>query len=121
MLPAPPIVNLLVIRSVDIERAVSFYRELGMPFVRHSHDGGPEHYSSTLNGFVFEIYPQRGSHHHTTSSRFGFKVADVDSLVESLQQIGATIVQPPENSAWGRRAVVKDFDGHTVELLGSYE
>lgn len=27
------------------------------------------------------------------------------------------IVSSPADSEWGRRAVVKDLDGHTVELL----
>ena len=37
MYTAPPIPNLLDIRSPNIERAVTFYETLGIRFERHSH------------------------------------------------------------------------------------
>lgn len=119
MRPTPPIANLLVIRSPDIHRAVKFYRQMGMVFELHSHGNGPEHYASSVEGFVFEIYPRRGEGKDTASTRIGFRVDDIDSVVESLREIHTTIVTDPTDSEWGRRAVVKDFDGHTVELVTS--
>jgi lactoylglutathione lyase len=113
----PPVVNLLVIRSPDIHRAVEFYRQMGMEFDLHSHGNGPQHYASTVAGFVFEIYPGKTGHNDTTSTRIGFSVDDVDAVVESLRSIHATIVKDPTDTEWGRRAVAKDFDGHTVELV----
>lgn len=117
MFAAPPVANLLVIRSPDIDHAVIFYRQMGMLFDRHSHCSGPEHYASNICGFVFEIYPQRHSADTTTNVRLGFNVDDVDGVVALLRDIGATVVTQPTDSEWGRRAVVRDFDGHTVELL----
>jgi len=117
MYATPPIANLLVIRSRDIDRAVTFYQRLGMVFVRHSHGRGPEHYASDICGFVFEIYPQRNADDTTTNTRLGFNVDDVDGLIDLLREIDATIVTEPSDSEWGRRAVVKDLDGHTVELI----
>lgn len=113
----PPIANLLVIRSSAIERAVTFYQRIGLPFHRHSHGKGPEHYASNVGGFVFEIYPQRNADEITTSTRIGFSVNDVDGVVQLLREVQATIVTEPADTEWGRRAVVKDFDGHTVELV----
>ena len=92
---------------------------MGLLFNRHAHGNGPEHYASEIHGFVFEIYPQLNSDDTTTSSRFGFSVDDVDAVVELLRQIDATIVTEPTATEWGRRAVVRDFDGHTVELVTS--
>lgn len=117
MYAAPPVTNLLVIRSPDIDRAVAFYRQLGMLFVRHSHGAGPEHYTSDICGFVFKIYPQRSMDDSTTNVRIGFNVDDVDGIVDLLREIDATIVSSPSDTQWGRRAVVRDFDGHIVELL----
>lgn len=113
----PPVANLIVIRSPDIHRAVRFYTEMGILFVLHSHGNGPEHFASDICGFIFEIYPQRSPDQNTTNVRIGFNVDDVDGIVELLQRIGGTIVSKPADSEWGRRAVVKDFDGHTVELV----
>ncbi len=117
MYAAPAIANLLVIRSPDIDRAVVFYQQIGLSFHRHAHGKGPEHYASEVCGFVFEIYPQRNPDDTTTNVRLGFNVDDVDSIVGSLRDLGATIVTAPSDTEWGRRAVVKDLDGHTVELV----
>lgn len=119
MFAAPPVANLLVIRSPDIDRAVTFYQQMGMLFDRHAHGKGPEHYASDICGFVFEIYPQRNADDTTTKTRLGFNVDDVDSVIDLLRAIDATIVTDPTDTEWGRRAVVNDFDGHTVELVAS--
>ena len=117
MYAAPPIANLLVLRSPDIDQAVKFYQQLGMLFQRHAHGKGPEHYASEICGFVFEIYPQRNDGDATIKTRIGFNVDDVDGVISLLREIDATILTDPVDTEWGRRAVVKDFDGHTVELI----
>ncbi|MGN6544699.1 MAG: VOC family protein [Aureliella sp.] len=108
--------NLIVLRSSDIDRAAEFYSQMGMLFTKHRHGRGPEHYTSSINGFVFELYPL-GDHPPTIGTRIGFSVDDVDSIVPLLVEIGAELVSPVSDSQWGRRAVMKDFDGHVVELL----
>ncbi|MBE9063361.1 VOC family protein [cf. Phormidesmis sp. LEGE 11477] len=117
MYASPPICNLLVLRSPDIERAATFYSQMGLLFTKHAHGNGPKHYTSTVDGFVFEIYPARSSDDTTTRTRLGFSVDDVDSIVEMLLEIGATLRTKPTDSEWGRRAVVHDLDGHVVELV----
>ena len=116
MTPSSTQLNLLVIRSPDIDRAVEFYQLLGLDFHKHSHGSGPEHYACDLSGQVFEIYPLSDKQAPTTWTRIGFSVSDVDSMVAKLSDIDTKIVSLPKDSEWGRRAVVKDFDGHTVEL-----
>lgn len=84
---------------------------------RERHGDGPEHYSSSVNGFVFELYPLATGSRATTSIRIGFSVDSVDQLVPSLRALGAGLVTEVHDSPWGRRAVVRDLDGHSVELL----
>ncbi len=117
MITSKPFVNLLVIRSGDIHRAVTFYEAIGLSFHKHSHGSGPEHYACERDGFVFEVYPLSPKQQPTIWTRLGFSVDDVDSLVGTLARTGADIVSSPKDSEWGRRAVVKDLDGHTVELV----
>ena len=57
MFAAPPIMNLTVLRSPNIDRSAKFYQAMGLLFSKHRHGSGPEHYTSVVNGFVFEIYP----------------------------------------------------------------
>lgn len=108
--------NLIVIRSVNVERSVSFYQMLGLSFVKHRHGSGLEHYSSKVGHIIFEIYPQIAKTESTTGTRLGFQVINLDSLVIKLQQEDISIVAKPTESEWGRRSVVIDPDGHRVEL-----
>jgi len=113
----PPHLNLVVLRSSDIDRGAAFYRQMGLLFTKHAHGTGPEHYSSEVNGLVFELYPLTPKAASTTGTRIGFRVDSVDRVVELLTKIGAVVVSTPTESEWGRRAVVKDFDGHIIELV----
>jgi lactoylglutathione lyase len=115
-MPTPQL-NLVVLRSSDLERAMAFYRVLGLTFTRHAHGAGPEHYACEVNGMVFEIYPLTVRSSPTTGVRIGFRVASVDDAVELLSRMGGVVVTPAADSEWGRRAVMRDFDGHTVELV----
>lgn len=117
MYAPPPKLNLLVIRSPDIDRAARFYRALGLLMTRHAHGAGPQHYASEVDGCVFEIYPTKVGATETRGTRFGFLVDAVDELVPSLVDLGAEILEPARDSEWGRRAVVRDLDGHVVELV----
>ena len=110
--------NLIVLRSRDLDRADSFYRALGLSFVRHSHGSGPVHLASESGGQVFEIYPLSEDAVPTSSTRVGFSVPCVDATYVSLLTAGGTSMTPPKDSPWGRRAVVVDPDGHRIELTG---
>lgn len=108
--------NLVVIRAIDLEKSVNFYRILGLSFVKHQHGKGSIHFASTLGQVTFEIYPQLTETKPTTDTRLGFQVIDVDAIVMKLQQENFTIVSQPASSEWGRRSIVVDPDGHRVEL-----
>lgn len=112
-------VNLVVIRSANIDRAVAFYQALGLQFTKESHGKGPEHYTSEVAGVVFEIYPIAPNQMPTTAVRLGFRVDHLDELVLRLSAIGAIVLSPPQDSPWGQRAIMQDLDGHTVELMAS--
>lgn len=117
MFAPPPTLNLVVLRSPDIHRAVDFYRRLGLSFTAERHGKGPEHFASSSTGFVLELYPLADGQPPTTSVRIGFLVESIDDLVPMLLPTGAIVVSPPADSPFGRRAVMRDLDGHTVELV----
>ena len=97
-----------------MERSRLFYESIGLQFERHRHDNGLPHLSSIGSGAVVEIYPANGK--DTTDVRLGFQVENVDRVLQTIEGLGGTIVSPAQPSPWGKRAVVKDGDGHTVEL-----
>ena len=108
--------NLVVIRSPDIERACRLYTALGLTFTKHTHGTGPEHYACEGGGVVFEIYPRKSDADSTAATRLGFRVKSVDDAVAALEELGAKVISPAKESPWGRRAVIDDLDGHRVEL-----
>lgn len=109
--------NLVVLRSTNLERARSFYECLGLQFIQHRHGSGPEHLSAELGGCVFELYPQAGDGPSTHGTRIGFRVPSLYAVIEALGDFPACVISPPQESPWGRRAVVVDPDGHRVELV----
>lgn len=107
--------NLVVIRTHDRERSVQFYSTLGLTFVREQHGSGLEHWAASAGTTTFEIYPAT-QEYDASGIRIGFEVTSVASILDQLAAMGATIHRPLRESPWGRQAVVRDFDGHTVEL-----
>lgn len=109
--------NLVVLRSNDLERAQRFYECLGLQFTRHRHGSGPEHLSAELGDCVFELYPLSPNSTSTLGTRIGFSVQFLESVITTLSADPSTIISPPQDSPWGRRAVVADPDGHCIELV----
>jgi len=107
--------NLVVIRARDVQRLVRFYEVLGLQFTKHRHGNGPEHLSSEMGAIVFEIYPA-GATESTASTRLGFTVPSLEAALKELRVLDATVLTEPADTPYGRRAVVKDFEGHKVEL-----
>jgi hypothetical protein len=112
-----PVLNLVMLRSSDINRAVTFYSKLGLNFTKHRHGSGPEHYSAELAGAVFELYPQSGDGPSSLGTRIGFSVSSVDDVIKALSDSPGAVISKPNDSEWGRRAIVTDPDGHRIELL----
>jgi catechol 2,3-dioxygenase-like lactoylglutathione lyase family enzyme len=110
-------INLVVLRSPDMERAAAFYTRLGLQFVKHRHGAGEEHLAAELAGGVFELYPAKDGHESTLGTRVGFTVPSVDDALAALGDYPDAIVSPAKDSQWGRRAVVRDPDGHKVEIV----
>lgn len=111
-----PALTLVVIRANNIDKLATFYTTLGLHFTKHRHGKGPEHLSATISQTVFEIYPAIPPDETTTSTRLGFTVPDLTRTLNQLSELGSTIMTEPSQTEFGLRAVVKDFEGHKVEL-----
>lgn len=110
-----PSINLVVLRVRDLETAEKFYSALGLSFAREKHGHGPEHLSADLNGVIFELYPSSGT--DSTATRVGFQMLNLTQILEHIEEAGGSVLKAPSESEWGVRAVVRDPDGHKVELM----
>lgn len=109
--------NLLVIKTDNPELLKAQYEAIGFHFVHHRHGNGPLHYSSEVDGLVFEIYPLPKSVVEADSTtRLGFDVNDLDKVVVALERANWRMVSAPKLTDWGYVAVVEDLDGRRVEL-----
>lgn len=109
--------NLLVIRTHDIELLKQQYELLGFDFVYHQHGNGPFHYASEQEGFVFEIYPLSSSVEKADDLiRLGFEVEALSSTIDQLKDSTWEIVSEVRETEWGQVAIVQDLDGRKVEL-----
>ena len=108
--------NLIVIRSKDLEKAARFYSALGLLFSTEQHGNGPIHLSAKLEDLVFELYLATGEVLNS-EIRLGFHVDSVSEARDRIVAIGGTVVKDIHASEWGTRLVVADFDGHRIELL----
>ncbi len=108
------ILNLLVIRSAMPKALSEWYARFGLVFDYHRHGNGPMHYSAKVKGVTLEIYPlKRTQTEADTSLRLGFEVEILEEAIAGLPDI----VQAPQRSEWGYRAVVADPEGRRVELV----
>lgn len=112
----PPHLVLLVIRTTDLPRLVAFYRCMEIEFTEHRHGTGPMHFAAEHCGVVFEIYLAKKQEDVDRTTRLGFSVRELHTVVDSLRSLGAMVIEEPTQSEWGIRAVVKDPDGRSVEL-----
>jgi lactoylglutathione lyase len=86
--------NLVVLRSNDIEAAAEFYRSLELVFILHRHGKGPEHFAAELAGGVFEIYPMTDDGLSTLGIRIGLSVPSLDDALAALQPYPEAIISP---------------------------
>ena len=108
---------LVVLRSADTEKSITFYNRIGLKFKAHQHGAGEPHFASEVKQGVFEIYPSSKEYPITRGTRIGFTVKSIDAILKEFAGSPSSICMPPKDSKWGRRAVLLDPDGHKVELL----
>ena len=115
-------VGYVVLFVGDLERSISFYRDVVGLQLRLRGDGYAEF---ATEGTRFGLYergrlPELIGREPTVSGPGGevvFLVEDVDAEAERLQAAGAAILSGPVDRAWGHRTLhVEDPDGFVVEL-----
>ena len=107
------LLNLLVLRCGNVDRARDFYECSGMTFEKHRHGGGPDHLAAEDAGGVFELYPATADV-AADQTGLGFGVENLPATRAVLISRGFA---PGEitDRPWGRTFVVRDPDGRRVE------
>jgi lactoylglutathione lyase len=111
-----PNLNLIVIRAENPDRTAKFYAALGLRFSKERHGQGPEHYACAMEAGVFEIYPLKAGDERTTGARIGFSVDSLEDVLSALGREERPKIIVGSGGA-DRRTVVRDPEGHKVELV----
>ena len=78
------VLNLIVIRSADLDRAHRFYSALGIRLDRERHGSGPEHLVGIAGSVTFEVYPLADAM-STIGVRLGFRVHSMADAVAACR------------------------------------
>jgi lactoylglutathione lyase len=112
--------SLIVLRTSKTQEMLAFYGALGFVFGEEKHGSGPIHHSTQIGSTVLEIYPGESAapinRKGSGATMLGFAVQSLDDVVPALEKLSSEFISGPKDSAWGRRVVVVDPDGRTVEL-----
>lgn len=115
-------VSAIVLWTARTREVVAFYAALGFPLAAEGHDDGPVHWACEVGAVHFAIYEQDEGdspppeYQSAGASVMGFEVDDLDAVYRAAKTVGARVLIRPEEVPWGRRAVILDPDGRTVEL-----
>jgi lactoylglutathione lyase len=110
--------KLIVLRTSDLEKSVHFYQTLlDCTFDYHNHNQGVFHFSTLIQGVVFEIYPLlKNQATPDITTRLGFEVNDFDSKIQLFE---TSILNQPQTTEFGTFAILKDPDGRKIEVYNS--
>lgn len=112
----PVLLTMLVLKSPRLGQVKRFYEALGIDFAEEQHPSGPVHFAGRVGGILLELYPLTDEVLDENSVRLGFAVRDLEGTMDRLHAAGAPVVSHPKQTVWGRRAVIRDADGRTVEI-----
>jgi len=113
----------------DLERAIAFYtdglglrlgRRLGNDWAELLGAGSAVDLLTNPTGTapLGESHPQRRDYaRHWTPVHLDFVVDDVESALQRLLKLGATLERPVQERRWGRMANLADPFGHGIDLL----
>jgi catechol 2,3-dioxygenase-like lactoylglutathione lyase family enzyme len=105
--------DLLVVKSKDIDRSRAFYEELGLSFVREKHGSGPYHHISQDLGVPFELYPTKSKVENHVA--LGFSVNCIESTRDRLLSCGF-VCSEIEFSGRRKSMVARDPDDNRIEI-----
>lgn len=108
----------ITINTAHLQDMLAFYQIIGFQFECRKVDKGSEVHRAVHNGVEFSLYciqnPQKTQ---IPSLQLGFSVTDLESTVSKLTQVpGVMCILDPTDMPDGKRAIILDPDGHSLDL-----
>lgn len=97
---------------------LGFYQIIGFQFTASKVDKGSEVYRAHHNSLEFSLYSIKSAEKPATPSlQLGFTVTNLEQIVADLIKIPHVLcVLDPSEMPDGKKAIILDPDGHSIEL-----
>ncbi len=111
-------VGAIIWKSANTDKLIKFYSKIGINLEPDTHDpGGSPHFECDIAGLHLAVFPSNSP--SDANTRIGFDVSNVEQAYAELNKLGSEMIAPLQDSPWGRRFVVIDPDGRSVEVYQS--
>jgi lactoylglutathione lyase len=108
---------LVVLRTKNMPKVIAWYGTIGVTIVKEKLEKSKSTYTADLEGLILEFVPlPEEMPAPEPNVRLGFVVSDLDKTLADLKTLGTVVVNPPQSTSRGFRAVVRDPDGRSIEL-----
>lgn len=109
----------ITVNTPNLENMVRFYEILGCQFSKINVNIGGELFRSSLEGFELSLLSIKSVQTDTYPKvMMGFKIEDMETKVGKLNSIpGVIMILDPTDMPDGKKAILQDPDGHSVELI----
>lgn len=113
------LITSITINTSHLQNMLAFYRIIGFQFTASKVEKGSEVHRAIHNGVEFSLYSinqvQNSAIPHL---QLGFKITDLEKAIAELAKIPGTIcILDPTEMPDGKKAVVLDPDGNSIELV----
>ncbi|HWU41951.1 MAG TPA: VOC family protein [Bdellovibrio sp.] len=109
----------ITLNTSRLQDMLEFYRLLGFQFKAVKVDKGSEVYRALHNEIEFSLYSIKNAQNSQIPTlQLGFRITNLEDRVHQLQKIKtATCVLDPTSMPDGKKAILLDPDGHSIELI----
>lgn len=109
--------GLIVLRTKHIQKVIAWYGLLGVEIEKEKHENTRSTYVANLDGLLLEFLPlSEEMNAPEPNVRLGFVVDDLDKTLADLKANATVVINPPQSTSRGYRAVVRDPDGRSIEI-----
>ncbi|MBK9323584.1 MAG: VOC family protein [Bdellovibrionaceae bacterium] len=111
----------ITVNTPNLENMIRFYEILGCHFAHVKVSVGGELFRSCIEGFELSLMSIPSAEvGKTPKVLMGFKVTQLEEKVSKLNLIpGVITILDPTDMPDGKKAIVQDPDGHSVELINT--
>jgi lactoylglutathione lyase len=111
----------ITVNTPNLENMIRFYEILGCHFEKVKVSIGGELFRSCLDEFELSLMSiQSADKNKYPKVMMGFRIKDMETKIEKLLLIpGVMLILDPTEMPDGKKAIVQDPDGHSVELLAN--